>query len=118
MKKTTLILIVICFILTGCSSPVQTFEDTIDSKNDNEFVVNCSEEVNRGKTGNINDIGYLCNVTINSTTIFEDGTGDGLRFEDFEQGDFIRITLTKPQDISEKNRKFDAKEIVLLKVKE
>ncbi|MFX3632306.1 MAG: hypothetical protein ACE3L7_22310 [Candidatus Pristimantibacillus sp.] len=120
MNKITLLLIVVCFLMTvtACGSPVETFEDTIDSMNDNGFLVNCSEEVNRGKTGNINAIGYLCNVDITNTTSFEDDQGNALQYEDFVQGDFIRITLAKPQNISETNRTFDAKEIVLLEAVE
>ena len=40
--------------------------------------------------------------------------GDALQFEDFSEGDLIRINLSKPQKISESNRQFDAIEIVLL----
>jgi hypothetical protein len=73
IKKIVLIPVplMILLIVLACGS-IKSFENTIDSINKNEFIVNCSNEVNRGKKGSINSVGYLCNVGINSTTVFKD----------------------------------------------
>lgn len=101
-------------MISACSSPIQSFEDTIESATENEFIVNCSDEVNRGKNGSIDDIGYMCRIGIDSSTQFKDQEGKPLQMADFSQGDLIRITLATPQNISEDNRSFAAQEIVLL----
>lgn len=101
-------------MLTGCGNPVKSFEDTIDSKSESEFTVDCSNEVNRNKKGNIDDIGYLCQIGITDTTTFTDNKGNPLQWEDFSQGDLIRIILAKPQNINEDNLRFDAREIILV----
>lgn len=116
MKKISVFLIMICLILTACNSnnSITTFQKTIDIIDEGKFLVNCSDEVNRGKKGNIDSIGYYCGITFINTTKFIDRKGNSLQFEDFSMGDSIRITLSKPQDISESNTQFDATEIVLL----
>jgi len=102
--------------MTACNSKtsITTFRGTIDIINEDKFVVDYSDEVNRGKKGGIDSIGYLCNITFNTTTKFVDSKGDSLQFEGFSMGDSIRINLSKPQVISESNRQFEATEIVLL----
>lgn len=99
--------------MIGCSK-VEIFETSLDSINEDTFIVNCSNEVNRNKTGALEDIGYLCNVEITEQTrIFNDENKE-ISINDFNEGDRIQITLAKPIDINEKNRTFKAKEIVKL----
>lgn len=111
-------LVMLCLIMTACSRQTKSFEITIDDINKNEFIVNCSIEANKHKKGNQNDLGYSCNIVINSSTNLMDSEGNPLRLIDFSVGDLIRIILTKPQVINERNRTLDATEIVLLDAKQ
>ncbi|MBP1995382.1 hypothetical protein [Paenibacillus eucommiae] len=118
IKRISVLLVVVFLIMTACNrNPIQSFEETIDSINTNEFVVNCSDQVNRDKKGPINSLGYLCKVGVTSTTKLEDSEGNSIQFKDFSQGDIIRIILSKPKNISQDHRSFDAKEIVLMDAK-
>lgn len=116
MKKSgsLLLALVVCAVMTACSSKVDSFEETIDGIEQNRIQVDCSEEVNRNKKGPIDSIGYYCNVQIDKDTVFKNQKGQPLKLEDFSKGDRIRITLSKPVDISEKKRSFEAREIVML----
>ncbi|QHT59307.1 hypothetical protein GXP70_04530 [Paenibacillus lycopersici] len=117
LKKPSLSLAVpllgLALVLSACST-VKSFEDTIDTVNDHEFLVNCSDEVNRGKHGDADDIGYLCRIEITGNTKLNDADGNPLKFEDFVHGDTIRISFPKGVNISSSHRKFDAAEIVRL----
>lgn len=112
IKRLALLQMMILIITSGCSS-VESFHATIDSISKNELVVDCTDEINKGKK-EANSVGYLCTVGIHDSTAFKDSTGNPLRVEDFSAGDYIRITLSKPQPVSEESRRFDASEIILI----
>lgn len=64
MKRISVLFVIVSLFLAGCGL-TSSFEGTIDEIKDNSIVVNCSNEVNKGKNGAIYDIGYLCiHVTI------------------------------------------------------
>ncbi|WP_219834119.1 hypothetical protein [Paenibacillus sp. R14(2021)] len=110
-----ILFIVLWFVSGGRGSTVKSFEDSIETIQNREFLVNCSDEVNRGKHGAIDDVGYLCNIKVTSETKLADADGKPLRFEDFAYGDTIRITFSKGKNISSnKKRTFDAAEIIRL----
>lgn len=112
IKRLALLQMLILFILTACSS-VDSFTATIDSISKDEFLVDCSDKFGKGKK-QVNTVGYLCNVGIHDSTVFKDSSGNSLTADNFSAGDSIRITLLKPQPISEKSRRFDASEILLI----
>ncbi|QHW29543.1 hypothetical protein GZH47_00985 [Paenibacillus rhizovicinus] len=109
----TVIGFVVLWILEG-GKTVKSFEDNIETIQNHEFIVNCSDEVNRGKHGSNDDVGYLCNINVTNETNLADVDGKQLRFEDFALGDPIRITFAKGKNISKKNRAFDASEVIRL----
>lgn len=111
LLKSCLFLSLTLVILVGCSSKVEMFETSIDRIDEDQLIVNCSNEVNRNKTGDINAIGYLCNLLVSESTNMRDIDGSELSMDDLNIGDRIHITLVKPIDISDTNRSFEASEI-------
>lgn len=109
-SKYVMILVIFVVTLVGCSK-VESFETDINSIRDEIWLVNCSHEVNRNKTGNINGIGYLCHLELTDDTIFLSVNSAEMKMDDFTEGDKIRITLAKPVNISEKNRTLEAREV-------
>lgn len=116
IKRIALTLIMVLLLTTACSS-VKSLEGEISDINQNEIVVNCSDEVTKGNKGNGTSLGYECSVEISEETKFKDKEGKPLEFKDFSQSDIIQVTFTKPRPIKKKNRKFNAAEIVLLEDK-
>lgn len=116
MKRIVVFLTMLCLLAIACTTnkSVISFEATIDGIHEDKIVVNCSDEVNKGKIGPIDSIGYLCNVAFNSTTSFTDHNDNSLLIEDFSVGDLVEIKLSTPQNITEDNRQFDASEFVLM----
>ncbi|REE78557.1 hypothetical protein A8990_12631 [Paenibacillus taihuensis] len=94
------------------SPGIKSFDDTIDSIRNNEFIVNCSDAVNRGKT-EVNDIGYLCSIHVDATTELKSNQGNTIQMDDFSAGDKVRIISSKSINF-QKKRNFTAKEIILL----
>jgi len=103
-------------LITSACNSMSSFDTVIDHISKNEIVVNCSDEINKGKK-QANSIGYLCTVDVHKSTVFKDISGKPLKLEDFASGNLIRIILSKPQPISEKNRRFEASEIILIQDK-
>jgi hypothetical protein len=103
--------------LVGCGS-IQTFEGNLDSIKDGVFIVNCSDEVNKGKGKNINGIGYLCTVNVNSKTKLLDEHGTTLKMTDFPLESNIRVVLVKSENIKKiekgQQQNLVASEIILL----
>ncbi|MBM7568038.1 hypothetical protein [Paenibacillus sacheonensis] len=123
------ILLVVLWFVTGGSGTVKTFETTIDSvqaqdqdqdqdqnqDNDRGLLVNCSDQVNRGKHGDRDDIGYLCSIKVTDGTKLADADGTPLTFDDFANGDSVRITFSKGKNISSRHlRQYNAAEITRL----
>lgn len=118
------ILLVVLWFVTGGSGAVKTFETTIDSvqnqnqdqnqDNDPGLLVNCSDQVNRGKRDR-DDIGYLCSIKVTDETKLADADGTPLTFDDFANGDSVRITFSKGKNISSRHlRQYNAAEITRL----
>ncbi|QNK57604.1 hypothetical protein [Paenibacillus sp. PAMC21692] len=76
--------------------------------------VGCSDEANKGKLG-VNDIGYLCSVTITDQTNFRDEEGNSLTESDLSIGSTVKIILTEPVNI---RRSFEKEEPLNLAAKE
>lgn len=106
-------LIMVCLLLSACGQ-TRTFEGTLfhTESGTNVFNVDCSDEINQGKV-NVDDVGYLCKIKWDENTQLKDAEGKSLKPEDFSSGDLVRVTLSRAQRITEKNRTFQAKEIVL-----
>lgn len=119
MVRLVIVLLFLGLVLSGCGNSVRSFEGSIDKIEANGFLVNCSNAANKGKTGAIDAIGYICNVQYNNQTIFRDKSGTTLNPNDFSPSSIVNITLEKPVDIRrgfEKKKPFvlNAKEIVLI----
>ncbi|GLX66143.1 hypothetical protein [Paenibacillus glycanilyticus] len=105
--------LVVSLSLAGCSwQKTNSLEDTIDSIQNNEMTLNCSDAINKGKN-NVDGIGYLCDVRIDSNTVLKDEQGATLQLKDFSNGNEVRVRPVKPINLK-KNRAFTAKEVVLL----
>lgn len=116
-KKLASVFLLCCFALSGCAlfaSKIKSFETAVNDVSGREWLVNCSNEVNRGKRS-YNTIGYLCNAEILQSTYIEDTDGNVLKIEDVKAGDQVHLTLSEPIDISESNRRFVVKSVILKK---
>lgn len=58
MNRAAMILIFLGIILVGCGRSTESFQGQIEDVKANSIVVNCSDEVNKGKKGAIDSIGY------------------------------------------------------------
>ncbi|MCQ6559952.1 hypothetical protein [Paenibacillus mendelii] len=119
MVRVVAVLLFLSVFLVGCGNPVSSFEGEIDKIQDNEFRISCSDAANKGKKGDIIDIGYLCNVQYTNQTLFRDIKGESIKAADISLGSTVNVILEKPVDIRKnfrKNKPFvlTAKEIVLL----
>ncbi|WP_424769318.1 hypothetical protein [Paenibacillus sp. sgz302251] len=119
INRAALILIFLSIILVGCVRSTESFQGQIEDVKADSFVVNCSEGVNKGKKGAINDIGYGCPVQFTDQTTFRDESGKSLTMNDFSSGLTVKVVLTKPVNIrgsieKEKSVVLTAKEMVLL----
>ena len=114
MFKYVFPLISISFLLIGCTG-IKSFEGRLYSIKDNYFEVDCSDEVNKGKT-DIKDIGYPCVVLITDKTKFSNENGNQLSVKDFPDDASVKVILENPRSISKskETREFEAKEIILL----
>ncbi|SFE96572.1 hypothetical protein SAMN05216378_4525 [Paenibacillus catalpae] len=52
-----LLIVLLCCFLAACGQKIKVFEDSIDTVETNELLVNCSKEVNKGES-EVNAIGY------------------------------------------------------------
>lgn len=76
-------------------------------------MVNCSDEVNKGKT-QVDDIGYLCRVHIDENTVISNEQGEPIQLSELTTEDIVRIVPVKPQNVKKGKREFTAKEITVL----
>ncbi|MET3695832.1 hypothetical protein SAMN05877753_102639 [Bacillus oleivorans] len=111
MIKRFILFIFISFSVTGCIG-LNTFDAKLDIRGESTFIVDCSNEVNRGK--NSTDEGYSCTVKITEKTTFRNENGDEIRIDDFTEGDYVRVIHSDLLGISRENREVKAKEIILL----
>ncbi|RAP76093.1 hypothetical protein [Paenibacillus montanisoli] len=120
MFRVVIVFICLGLLLVGCrSSDDEGLEGQIEKVETNHFVVDCSDEANKGKKGAIDAVGYGCNVEYTHQTIFRDESGKALKIDDFSSGSIVNVVFEKPVNIREsiaKKKPFvvTAKEIVLL----
>ncbi len=116
MLRIILAIAVASLLLAGCSA-TRSFEARFEAIEDGRLVVNCSDEVNRGKR-NVDAVGYPCYVQLTEETRLTDENGGEFAARDLKSPALLRIVMTKPRKIDEKpsSRTTDlvAKEIVLL----
>lgn len=119
MKRIVLLVITVLF-LAGCTASTESFQGQIENISESSFIINCTDEVNKGKKGGINDIAYGCMVDYTSATAFQDANGQILTVDDFLPGSEVEVILAKPVNIrknfeSDKRTTLTAKEIILVK---
>ncbi|MFD2673071.1 hypothetical protein [Marinicrinis sediminis] len=107
-----IVLLGVLLLCTSCDE-VEQFETSIVFISDNGMEVDCSDEVNRGKT-EVDDVLHVCEVTISPETEIVNRTGQPVPVDRLRAGDEIRITLLEPTDIGEENRSFTASKLQLL----
>lgn len=108
--------IFMAFFLTGCVG-VKSFEGKIHSIHDDAIEVDCSQEVNKSKDTEREEIGYACQVQITKETKFSTENGDSISIEDLTKDASIRVILEDSQIISkrpETRSDMAAKETILL----
>jgi hypothetical protein len=113
--------VLIGFLLVGCgSTKTETFEGRLHSIKDGFFIVNCTDEVNKGSEGEvISAVGYTCGVELTESTKFLDENGMDLTIKDFPLESNVRVVLVRSENIKEKIEKEQqlnlvAKEIIML----
>jgi hypothetical protein len=96
------------------------FEGRLHSIKDDFFIVNCTDEVNKGREGEvISAVGYTCGVELTESTKFLDENGMDLTIKDFPLESKVRVVLVRSENIKEKIEKEQqlnlvAKEIIML----
>src|SRR5690606_2242143 len=119
MYRVMATLLIALMFLTGCTKPTDSIEGPIEDISDSSFVINCSDEVNRGKKGPINGIGYRCSVEFTDQTVFRDMHGNSLTVNEFISGSTVKVTLSEPVDLrkrmeSDKPLGLVANDVILL----
>ncbi|RCW39107.1 hypothetical protein [Paenibacillus prosopidis] len=119
MLRLVIIIVFLGSFLVGCGNSIESFEGQIEKVETNRFIVDCSDEANKGKRGAIIDIGYGCPVQFTDQTTFRNESGNSLKMSDFSPSSIVNVILVKPVNIRkniEKEKSFvlTAKEIVLL----
>ncbi len=119
MIRLMVLLLFLSVLLVGCGNPVSSFKGQVDKIQEKGFLISCSDAANKGKKGDIDAIGYGCNVQYTEKTIFRDMNSKSLRVDDISLSSTVNVILEKPVDIRknfEKSKPFvvTAKEIVLL----
>ncbi|MEF2246345.1 hypothetical protein [Paenibacillus sp. IITD108] len=120
MYRVIAALVISAIFLAGCAESTESFQGNTWEIGTSSVVVDCSDEVNKGKKGPINAIGYGCSVEYTSNTTFKDVNGKSITINDLIPGSEVKVVLSKSvnirRNIESKNPKpLIAKEIVLLK---
>lgn len=114
MKK--IISLVLILVLLGGCAYVKTIEVEFEEAGDGHIVVECSDEIVRGKKA-VNDLAYYCEVNVSDQTTYINSSGESLTLESFlnevEMGSELKIELEKRQYIK-KTQEVDAKRIIML----
>jgi len=116
MIRVIAIFVIISLLIMGCGSRVSTFEGTVDAYHDDRLLVNCSDEVNKGKK-NIDDVGYICSVQVTDKTRVTDEAGNPIDIERLPQSAFVKVILLKARNIKKvesRNSGLVAKELNLI----
>ncbi|MBB5324065.1 hypothetical protein HNQ34_001157 [Anoxybacillus tepidamans] len=114
MIRIVILLILVSLLLIGCTG-TKSFEGILYGTEENYFIVECSNAVNKGKN-NVEDMSYPCTVQITDQTKFSDENGNKLSVDDFTGEVTVRVILVTPQTISQskESRDVEAREIILL----
>ncbi len=101
---------------TGEKEPIISFKGTIDRIENGKMYVDCSDAVNRAKTGPIPSIGYSCSTTLESETKFIGENNEQVDKTQIEIEQYVEVVLQSPEDINEdaKSRNVIAKEIRII----
>lgn len=114
MKK--IISLVLILVLLGGCAYVKTIEVEFEEAGEGHIVVECSDEIVRGKKA-VNDLAYYCEVNVSDQTTYINSSGESLTLESFlnevEMGSELKIELEKRQYIK-KTQEVDAKRIIML----
>lgn len=122
MRKALFLLLILAItggLLAGCGAATSTIEGDVWEITDEGFIINCSDEVNKGRQ-NVNSIGYGCLVNYSSETVFQNANGEALPLKELPSGTEVLVTLTKSVNIKraferEQQLELVAKEIALIK---
>lgn len=120
MMSLLLILGMTGMLLAGCgAAATNIIEGSVWEANEEDLVVDCSDEVNKGRE-TVNSIGHGCRVKYSSKTVFQNTDGESLSYDDLLLGAEVVVTLTKKVNIrnkSERKQKLElaAKEVTLIK---
>jgi hypothetical protein len=111
-----LLFFLLLLLLVSCSSPIGSFEGDIEDIKSDMVQVNCSSTVNRDKDGDIESIGYICNVDVNEDTVITNINGVQISIDDLKKGQKVQIVLNEKVDIreSKNSREVTADEINVL----
>ena len=118
MKKYSIlsfIILIMFFSLVACSN-LDSFQGKIEGIEENQLLVDCTDAVNRNKSGDIPAVGYLCNVHINDNLMVIDQKGDQIDVNLLKSNQVVEVILDKPKNIgtSPSSREVEAKEILVL----
>ncbi|TCM84683.1 hypothetical protein EV294_1351 [Paenibacillus sp. BK033] len=116
MKRVGVALLVVAVALTGCwEQKTKTFQGAVERVENGRISLNCSDEMNRGKRGAIDAIGYICDIETTSQTVYRDEDGSDLKASDFKTGEVVKVILTKAADFhASKPGKRYAETLILL----
>lgn len=121
MIRTVILLVTIAAIMVGCGF-TKTFSGRFEGVKDGVVIMNCSDEVNKGKKGGIDDIGYLCNIKLTADTKLLNENGKPLAIEEFPMESLVKVVLTHRVNIKKyvkgKPTDLTAEEMILLSEQE
>ncbi|OMF23225.1 hypothetical protein BK133_24540 [Paenibacillus sp. FSL H8-0548] len=120
MNRIFAILVMSAMFLVGCTKSTESFQGVILEVKGSSMIVDCSAEVNKGKQGPIDSIGYGCSIEDISSKALQDVNGKSLTINDFLPGAEVKVILSKPFNIrrnveSNNPKSLTAKKIVLEK---
>ncbi|TJY43898.1 hypothetical protein E5161_00365 [Cohnella pontilimi] len=117
MWRPLILFSLIGLLLVGCGS-IKTFQGRVYSIKDGVFIVDCSDEINKGKGKNVNSLGYLCQVKLTNNTKYLDENGTTLKITDFPLESNVKLVLVQSENIKkvEKGKQLNlvARKVILL----
>jgi hypothetical protein len=105
MLRMMSLLVMLGIVLSGCRHAdwsIGEVDGQIERIAPDHFDVDCTDEVNIGKKGAIDSIGYGCRIAITDETTFQDDKGNSLKEDDFVNGTNVKVVLATPVNIRSK----------------